>query len=249
MKTMFPDEQKLSRLFGEKLSFRLYDSTDSTQKRMREFTENGEDIAACIARGQTGGRGRLGKSFYSPYGAGIYATFSYPASLLPPDMPVTPAVALAVRSCIRKSTGILCGIKWVNDLYFSDKKVAGILCETFREKVLVGIGINLYAADPVPPELQNIYGTLPENAVREPEEMIGMLYESVQAAFLRSKAEVLSEYRKALVFSEKKAFVRINGEEFNGVIAGIDDDFRLLFQTENGLLSLSSGMVTLKIEQ
>ena len=100
-----------------------------------------------LARQQTAGRGRMGRSFQSPAGLGLYGSVLLRSS--PEDAPRIPALAAtAVRRAIRRSCGLSCGIKWPNDLVLSGRKVCGILAEALPGPegslwVVVGIGINV----------------------------------------------------------------------------------------------------------
>ncbi|MBR0210062.1 MAG: biotin--[Firmicutes bacterium] len=106
------------------------------------------------AKRQTGGRGRMGRSFASPEG-GLY--LSYLTDRLAPGASVlalTPAAALAVRRAILRTYGLSCGIKYPNDLLLENRKVCGILCESVscgdRFCVVVGTGINVCSDVPLP---------------------------------------------------------------------------------------------------
>lgn len=117
---------------------------------------------ALIADSQTNGRGRLGRSFYSPSGTGLYLSCvlpienhnGYPISL-------TAAAGVAVCRSIEKVLGISPKIKWVNDLYIEDKKICGILAEAVNNPesgkiaaIVLGIGINC-TTENFPKELVN----------------------------------------------------------------------------------------------
>ncbi len=102
-----------------------------------------------IAKRQSRGRGRLGRSFASPEG-GLY--LSLLTSRLAPGasvLGVTPAAALAVRRAILRVFGLGCSIKYPNDLLLDGKKVCGILCESVSEGdrfcVVIGVGINVFS--------------------------------------------------------------------------------------------------------
>lgn len=100
-----------------------------------------------IARRQTQGRGRYGRNFFSPLG-GLYFSFVLPVSDNLALSLYTPLLAVAVRQSLELVTGRTCLIKWVNDLYYANKKVAGIISECVRNKegkqlgIVCGIGIN-----------------------------------------------------------------------------------------------------------
>ena len=127
---------------------------DSTNTKAISIAKEGLSEAVVIAKRQTGGRGRMGRSFASPEG-GLY--LSYLTDRLAPGASVlalTPAAALAVRRAILRTYGLSCGIKYPNDLLLENRKVCGILCESVscgeRFSVVVGAGINVCSDVPLP---------------------------------------------------------------------------------------------------
>ena len=124
-----------------------FQALDSTNTKAISIAREGLSEAVVIAKRQTGGRGRMGRSFASPEG-GLY--LSYLTDRLAPGASVlalTPAAALAVRRAIFRTFGLSCAIKYPNDLILQDRKVCGILCESVamegRFCVVVGVGINV----------------------------------------------------------------------------------------------------------
>lgn len=140
---------------------KLFDELDSTQDTAKRLAEDGApEGTIVIAERQTRGRGRLGRSWISPRGKGVWMSL-----ILRPGIPMvyTPQLTLlaAVALCraVRRQTGLEIGIKWPNDLLYSGRKISGILLESSAEEdrlkyVVAGIGIsvNLEASD-YPPEL------------------------------------------------------------------------------------------------
>lgn len=113
-----------------------------------------------IANEQTAGRGRLGRNFFSPPGAGLYMTVAFhPEFGLDKSMLVTTIAAVAVCRAIDQVTGLSPKIKWVNDLYLNEKKICGIMTEaqsSFEtgniDRIIIGIGVNCFKTA-VPEEL------------------------------------------------------------------------------------------------
>ena len=128
---------------------RFYDITASTNDVVRSAVESLPDAAAVIAREQTAGRGRLGRRWLSPRG-GLWMTMLFRAFSDPRTaQPVTIAAGLAIRrvlaDCLPDNARLK--IKWPNDIYYGDSKLAGILIETTDETdgvaLIIGIGINV----------------------------------------------------------------------------------------------------------
>lgn len=131
-------------------NIKVVDSIDSTNSFMKRSNsrKNGDVL---IAYEQTGGRGRLGRSFESPRG-GLYMSVFLDALYPVEEMPfVTVLCGIAVLNVI----GTGAKIKWPNDIFINDKKVCGILTELVGEResygVIIGIGLNLNSTHSLPP--------------------------------------------------------------------------------------------------
>lgn len=113
------------------------------------------------AEAQTGGRGRRGRRWHSPPGAGLYVSILLRPELAPPEAPpLTLVAAVATAEALSEATGLEPRVKWPNDLLIHGRKCTGILLEMNAEPervhfVVVGVGINVRApTQPLPPELQ-----------------------------------------------------------------------------------------------
>ena len=175
-----------------------------------------------IANEQTGGRGRLGRTFHSPAGAGLYMTIAFqPDFGLDRAMLTTAMSAVAAARAIEQVTGLNPKIKWVNDIYLDGKKVCGILTEaesnfeTGRiEKIIVGIGVNCFEAS-LPEELSDI-ATYLANPQKE------FSRSQLAAAIAREFFEMLDNFDKFSMLREYKSRSFILGEQimiFNPAIA------------------------------
>lgn len=147
--------------------FDSIDSTNNEAKRMISRAQVSENLC-LVAFEQTAGRGRQGKSFFSP-DTGLYMTVVLPVGRpIASQVTMTVRTAAAVCSAIEEVTGISAGIKWVNDIYVRGKKCCGILCEAVNDYekgvmqyMIAGIGINIYTKE-WPEEIKNIAGSLYE---------------------------------------------------------------------------------------
>ena len=143
-----------------------YDCLGSTNDEAKKRAyEGAPHLFTVAAKAQTGGRGRLGRSFLSPVGG------TYFSVVLRPSLPranygvITPICAVAVHRALYRLTGVLTDIKWVNDLLLDGKKLCGILCEASTDKngepfAVLGIGINT-GNEPLPREIADIAISLP----------------------------------------------------------------------------------------
>ena len=142
-------------------------SVDSTNTLLRSMAEQGApEGTVVIANAQTKGRGRRGRTFYSPGNTGIYLSLLLRPVNAGPRQTVTLTAAAAVALCqaMEAVSGAEPQIKWVNDIFLNGRKVSGILSEAafglesgVPEYVVVGVGINVYTPEGgFPPELAEI---------------------------------------------------------------------------------------------
>lgn len=132
----------------------VFDSLDSTNTRAKAILKDGEnDDFLIVAREQTKGRGRFERKFYSPKDAGVYFSLVVTPKTGEEIAFYTPICAIATADAVRSVCGKNALVKWVNDVYVDGKKCAGILCEATSskngeiDKVVMGIGVNLYEKD------------------------------------------------------------------------------------------------------
>ena len=146
-----------------------FNTIDSTNTRAKEMAAQGAPHGTVlIADSQTGGRGRMGRSFHSPAGRGIYLSMLLrPKCLAKELMHLTCAAAVAAADGIQAATGLRPGIKWTNDLVIGKQKLGGILTELSLdgsgnvEYAVVGIGINCNQnTDDFPEEIKQIATSL-----------------------------------------------------------------------------------------
>ena len=141
-----------------------FEELDSTNRYLKEKASQGApEGTVIIANRQSAGRGRLGRSFFSPEDKGIYMSI-----LLRPDIPLERAVlitsmtAVAVARAVEQIGGVEAKIKWVNDIFLNRKKVCGILTEAginvkngTLDYAVLGIGVNVGSMK-FPEELEKI---------------------------------------------------------------------------------------------
>ena len=226
-----------------------FDTIDSTNNALKQMTDASHGTVLTASH-QTAGRGRMGRSFYSPLVTGAY--FSILHTLTTPlcdAVAITSAASVAVMRAIKALTGVQTQIKWVNDLYYNDKKICGILTEAVSSgestHVIVGIGINLNTAD-FPEELAEIAGSL--GAQVDVAELIAQIYREI-ALYLQNPTgrEWLDDYRAhSCVLGKRVAWVS-KGTSREGFAESIDADGALLIRAENGeLIRLHTGEISLK---
>ena len=143
-------------------------NSSSTMTDAKKLLGRGVDVPfAVIAESQGAGRGRLGRSFFSPSG-GVYISIVLPGSDIPSPELLTISASIAVSRALERLTGKTAAIKWVNDIYSSGRKVVGILTEGIvnmelggLDEAIVGIGINLSGnEEDIPEDLRGKMGFL-----------------------------------------------------------------------------------------
>lgn len=177
----------------------VYDVVDSTNNVAGNIPV-GDKPVLILANKQEAGRGRLGRSFSSPSGTGLYMTIALrPDFALDKALYVTMAAAVAVCRAIEKVAGVRAKIKWVNDLFYKEKKICGILTEARTnfetgkiDTLIIGIGVNCFPGS-FPEELKDIAGCV----------------SPVKNSFSRGKltAEIFNETMEVLETLESKAFL------------------------------------------
>lgn len=232
-----------------------YGMTDSTNLRAKAVATPGfSGNALFIAEGQSAGRGRLGRSFYSPAATGLYfsSLFSTTAPLYE-FLALMPAVSVACARAIEEYCGKRVGIKWVNDLYFEEKKVCGILVESVNatcakdcNKLVVGVGINLNTED-FPPELAGIAGSL--GACPDGEKMALAVHREVQRYVARpSDRSFMEEYAARSVVVGKRVKLLRGEEVFCGTVSGFDDDGGIVLVEKGERRVFHGGEITLRLQ-
>lgn len=234
------------------LSLLLFPTIDSTNSEAKRYALDEKKIPALfLSEEQTAGRGRMGRSFYSPNGTGIYLSLLLKTKdALSDPITATTASAVAVRQAILSVTGISVGIKWVNDLYYEGKKVCGILAESFfvgsERYLIVGVGVNL-STEQFPQELQGKAGSLfsEETNLRDTlaAEMAKRLWE-----VLTAPSDFMHEYRAASIVLGQAITYLQNGVEHRGIAESIDDLGRLSVRHEDGTSALlASGEISVRM--
>lgn len=228
----------------EPLLFRWEETVDSTISECFRLLRSGQARRCLVlADAQTAGRGRLGRSFFSPPGAGLYLSLGFtPPGGVADAVGITTYAAVATAERIEALTGLRCGVKWVNDLYLAGRKVCGILTEAEGPFVAVGVGVNL-TASAVPEELRDIVGWLDRADIRVP--LAAGLTEAL-LAYRPGDASHMAEYRRRSTVLGKIVRFAERGMERSGRATAIRDDGALVVQTATGQRVLQSGEVSVR---
>ena len=234
--------------------------TDSTNKVARELAARNAPETLILAAKQTAGRGRLGRSFYSPGGSGLYMSMLlYPGCAAADASVMTTAAAVAVcRALERLDPELKPMIKWVNDVYIGNRKVCGILTEgqvDFETGTLAfavpGIGVNIYSPDGGwTADLENRAGAVFSKPCGELRTRLAAM---IAAEFFRYYprlriSDFIGEYRRRMFLTGMEVtVVPIGGENYQAIVKGVDDELRLIVADGRELKYLASGEVSLKL--
>ncbi len=238
-----------------------FDRIDSTNLEAKRLASGGKDEwTVVMANSQNMGRGRLGRSFFSPEGSGLYMSVILRPKITPADAQlITVAAAVAVSRAIEKVFSRRAGIKWVNDLILDGKKICGILTESaldpksgMLEYAVLGIGINLFAPkEKMPDELKDIVGFVCDSECTASKKQ--QLTEEILRIFKQyydglTERSYLEEYRDRSVLKNTPVTVIKGDKRRNALAHGIDESFRLEVEYADGTQeSLSGGEVSIRL--
>lgn len=243
----------------------VYDVIDSTNNAAKNYAmkSGGREVfdRVFVANCQTAGRGRLGRSFYSPPKTGLYMSFLlHPQILAESAVMLTTAASVAVCRAIENTANVRPEIKWVNDIYISNKKVCGILTEAVTdfesgavESVVIGIGINISTED-FPDDLGGAAGNIGCAAAHETNirsrlaaEVINQVQSIICEDILsRGDRGYIKDYKERSMVLGKDIIILNTNETARAV--DIDDEGGLVAVTAEGKEKvLSTGEISIRL--
>ena len=229
----------------------------STNTILKELAE--QDMPegfVLIAQSQTAGRGRLGRSFHSPVGTGLYfSVLLRPTCSAERSLFITTSAAVAVCRAIENLTDKKPLIKWVNDIYLDEKKICGILTEAITDPqdskirdIWIGIGINVTPMT-FPEELKSIAASLDVSEL-DRNELIANIINQLLYILRDSDRYAHMPYYRAHSMVIGKAVNTICADQINpGVVLDIDREGGLVVERPNGTIeTLHSGEISLRLQ-
>ena len=245
----------------KELTVRLYKTIGSTNSTLKAMAADGAPAGlALVAEEQTAGRGRLGRSFYSPAGSGLYLSLLLRPKLAASEaIRLTACAAVAAAESIEAVSGQRAQIKWVNDIVIDERKVCGILteasvdCENGSVQfVVIGLGFNVRTPpEGFPPELAGVAGAIfyESGAVdlrcRLAAEVLDRLFD--YTAF-PDDAHVFAAYRERSFLLGKDIHILRPGQEpVPAKVLDLNWDYSLLVELPDGSrMNLNSGEVSVR---
>ncbi len=238
----------------------VYKTVTSTNDLAKQYAlDLKPEVTVIVAREQTAGRGRKGRSFYSPMSTGVYISV-----LLRPELTaektlyITTAAAVAVAKAIEKISRKEAKIKWVNDIFVDGKKVCGILTEGAidfetgkMQYAVLGIGVNIKKPEnDFPSEIQNIAGSVFDTTDKE---VSSIIVAEILNNFMNYYKNLASkpfyeEYKKRMFLIGKQLTVYSGKDSYPAVAIDLDEELSLIVKDENGnIKKLNTGEVSIKI--
>lgn len=245
----------------DKAVFEIVTETASTNNLLRKRAVDGVDewYTVCAIR-QTAGKGRMGRSFFSPQDTGVYVSILLKPQLKPENaVLITTAAAVAVCRALEKLGAKKPEIKWVNDVVVARKKVCGILTEaSFNlesgklDYAILGVGVNMYTPDGgFPEELRDIAGAVFSERGEDIRNKFIAFFLNEFYSFYKKLAENphKDEYRKRCFVVGERVSVILGEDKRDALVLGVEDDCALSVKFDNGeIKKLNSGEISLKLK-
>lgn len=245
-------------LFAKKVH--IVEEVDSTNTwAFREALKGAEEGEVFLAETQTKGKGRLGRTWFSPLKKNVYMSLVLRPKLPPRKVPLLGLFAsLAVAEVFKYSYGLNPLLKWPNDVLVNGKKICGILTEAFGEAevvafVVLGIGINVNVKrEELPLELRGIATSLNEELGHEisRNELVKKVLEAFEPLYLgltsQREKELLERYRNYCPMDGSEVLVEEFGQVVEGIVEGIDEEGALVLRTSQGQRKIFAGDVKVK---
>ena len=241
------------------LDIQVFSSIDSTNNYLKSIAESGaKEGTIAIASQQTGGKGRLGRSFFSPADSGLYMSILLrPRIQADKAVRITTVAAVAVAMAAQKAFGVSTDIKWVNDVYIKGKKICGILTEASLDMesggldyAVCGIGINIYEPkDGFPEEIRQTAGAiLAKRTADAKNKMAAELINSFFELYTSSNEKAyLSEYKKRLIWVGEQISLIRGEKSVSATMLGVNDDCALLVRYDDGTeATITSGEISIR---
>ncbi|MGI6703895.1 MAG: biotin--[acetyl-CoA-carboxylase] ligase [Clostridia bacterium] len=235
------------------------ESLASTSTLAKEIAQKQQEGTVVVAEEQSGGRGRLGRSWYSPRSGGIWASIILKPKISPERAhQLTQVAAVAVVKAIEKFASLKVGIKWPNDIIIKDKKVCGILTEMNAEAdvinhIILSIGLNVSMdRGKIPDELKDKITFLNSECgfPVSRKELLAVLLQKIEEGyqgFLRDGfRSAVEDCRKHSVLLGHEVRVSQMDNTFRGKAVQITDDGILLVETSDGRIEVISGDVSVR---
>ncbi|MCB9509372.1 MAG: biotin--[acetyl-CoA-carboxylase] ligase [Deferribacteres bacterium] len=236
----------------------VYRSVSSTNVLARRLAESGAATGTLVlAEKQTAGKGRLGRSWSSPEGVGLWFSLIVRAAELPVPVATLPlALCADVGLALREEFGLDFVVKWPNDILYKGQKVCGILCESSFagqtvQYVVAGIGVNVNQVKSDFPEPMRDLATSLRRITGESQDRLTVLaaiLAKIEQRFSDADvtARALVDWRNLCTDIGRTLRIQTGERVFAGEFVDITDTGEMLFREPDGAMHrLLSGQVTI----
>ncbi len=239
-------------------SVHYLESVDSTNNYAKILAKNGApEGTVVVAAQQTDGRGRLGRSFSSPAGLGLYFSLILRPNCRPEQlMHLTCAAGVAAAEAVEKAFGFAPKIKWTNDLVVGKQKLGGILTELsvdaqgMVDYAIIGIGINCrHRAADFPAEIRELACSAAMVTGKDcsPALLAARLVQTLCAVQNQSKEEIMAAFRASCITVGQEICLLRGDSVRHGTALDIDDDGGLIVEFADGSVeTVTSGEISIR---
>jgi BirA family biotin operon repressor/biotin-[acetyl-CoA-carboxylase] ligase len=225
----------------------------STNERITQLTSGD----ACVAEYQQAGRGRRGRKWFSPFGANLYFSMYWKLDQGPSAaMGLSLVIGIVMAEVLQKLGAEDVRVKWPNDLYLKDRKLAGILVELTGKTgdaahLVIGAGINLKMREPASDSIDQGWINLQEAGVNiDRNQLTATLLQELRSALRQFEVEGLAPFitrwRKLDNFLDRPVKLLIGEKEIHGIERGIDQQGALLLEQDGIIKSFIGGEISLR---
>lgn len=237
----------------------VHKTIGSTNAEAKQLALSGSpQFTVVISEEQTNGRGRLGRSFYSPSGSGIYMSI-----ILKPEMDIesatliTTATSVAVCKGIEETTKASPSIKWINDIYINDRKICGILTEAISnfetgmiESIILGIGINVSTKiNDFPDNIKDTAGSISDMENISRNRLIANILNNFYSIYTKLEpGSYIDDYKSRSMLINKPIYYIKNDTKYYATAIDITPTGGLMVKKDdNSIETLTSGEVSVRI--
>lgn len=240
----------------------IYSAIASTNGYLMELARNTQSTGrVCLAEYQTAGKGRRGRRWISPFGHNIYLSILWRYQNGPGAIAgLSLALGVAVARALSRAGVQGAGLKWPNDIYWRERKLAGILIEVSGESsgpchAVIGLGLNVYLpeqqAEAIEQAWVDLRQILGDEAMRQRNRLVALLLNEMLPVLADFEALTLQayidEWRSLDCMRGKAADIYIGEQVFTGVVQGIDAQGLLLLEDNQGSTrAFASGEVSFR---
>ncbi|WP_105903764.1 bifunctional biotin--[acetyl-CoA-carboxylase] ligase/biotin operon repressor BirA [Vibrio gangliei] len=231
---------------------------DSTNQYLLETFHQRESGCVCIAEYQSQGRGRRGRKWQSPYGSNLYFSMYWKLEAgVAAAMGLSLAIGVAIVDALESLGARDLKLKWPNDLYYQDKKLAGILVEMSGQTggeahLVIGMGLNIDMR-------------VGDNSIDQPWANLSQVFDAemptrnqIVIALIQAWKQVLDQYEEQGMasfverwnaldnFKDKPIKLLMGNKEIYGIGKGINAQGGILLQTDQGIETYVGGEISLR---